>query len=148
MAMTPEQKAASKKARSDRDKAYWARKKARNQAEKTGLDEIERRFGPAIEAAKAAEMKVDEWRNREIDRRKRVIAELESELKEFSARSMEESRAAHRPVTEAYDAKRAAEKKLEEDLDRLFPDLVGSARWSAANWGKNRNKALPLSSVE
>jgi hypothetical protein len=142
MAMTPEQKAANREARRERDRAWRARYKARGEVEARGLAEIEQQFGPSIEAADRKAEEALRVRNEAISVKRREVARLEQELKDFAESSGHELEEVRKPLHDLCDLKRSAVKLLETDLDRQFPDLVGSARWSAAAWSSPR-RPLP-----
>ncbi len=134
MALTAEQKELNRQKRNERDRAWRARYKARDVLEKQGLAAIEEQFAPAIAAADALADAAEKRCRDGIAARRAEIDRLEQELKDFTTTARAEWHAAREPVQDLYSQKRAAESKLEKDLDSKFPDLVGAARWSAAMW--------------
>ncbi len=134
MALTAAQKETNRLNRNARDRAWRARRKERDALEQAGLAAIEERLAPEIAAANAMADAAERKCNEGIAARRAEIARLEDELQAFTEQARAEWHAAREPVQDLYSQKRAAESKLEKDLDSKFPDLVGAARWSAAMW--------------
>jgi hypothetical protein len=148
MALTQAKKEANRQARSERDRAWRARYKERAAAETGGLARIEQQFESTITAASVRVDEAECSRSGAIATRRQEIERLELELKAFTKASMDELHEVRKPLHAAYDAKRAAEAALQIDLDRQFPDLAGSARWSAAVWSAAKeSNSSPRSST-
>ena len=134
MALTSAQKEVNRQNRNKRDRAWKARRKERDVLEKQGLAAIEKQFASDIAAADAVADDAEKKCQEGIATRREEITQLEEELKKFTKSARADWHAARKPVSALYDKKRSEEEKLRKSLDSKFPDLVGSARWSAAAW--------------
>lgn len=136
MAMSQEQKDANKAVRRIRDRLYHQRYRALTNAERTAEAEIVERFAERIGAADEMYQALEADRTRalaEIDQQIAALQERRNSVKvDFGERLDMASKVRSAAYNDRIQATSAAEKAAREP----YPDMSGSARWSAAAWGE------------
>ena len=134
MAQTAEQREAKHQARLERDRAWRARYKARQTAEKAGEDEIRARLYPAFEEAQQKVNQTIRERAQAVDAVELQISILRKDIDrikhEYAAKIADE----HLRSNLFFEPIEEARKALQARLEAEFPDFVGSARFSASCW--------------
>lgn len=144
MALSAEEKERRKAERRTRDAAHRKRRKLRDAAEQAGLAEIDATgLLERMKAAHKASEMIMENRRAAFRDAARKIDEIRAELAVTEA-ALDVEYAAFRAVEiSLWAEKNAAEKALDARLDHQFPDLVGSAKWSAACWDSSKVPGEP-----
>jgi hypothetical protein len=142
MKLSAEEKERRREATKARDRAHHARYRELRDAEKAGEAEIEQKYAPEIEPAAAAEHRMEAERDSAIAELDRQIAALKTKRESTWRGYSDGLSTAHAVASEIYGRRNAAKRALDVEMNRRFPDLCGSARWSAAAW-KSIEEFLP-----
>lgn len=132
--ITPEEAALRKKARKARDRAWHARYRAMTKVENAGLDKIRE------ERDAKAKPHCDEFEARrdELDLARRTAEDDIVAIRMRLAAREDTLRAAMKAAKEkeqaVYAEYRGIQNAFEAEIARQFPDMQGTALWSAAAW--------------
>lgn len=131
--MTPEQKAASKAASQERNKAFNARNKvyrAEQEAAKAAAEQLPEHA--AMRAAHEAFERTLEQRNASVQEIDEQIAKLQARREEVRQQHGLAIDAAKETRNSTFSAASAAAKKLSDAVDARFPDMAGC--WYPSHW--------------
>ena len=143
MPLSADEKERRRLATNARNRAYSVRRNERRLDETAGITKIATALAEKIASATATENAVLSNRDaalREIDQQ---IIELRLRRDRVSDSYNQEYQSARNATIAVYAEKHAAEKILEQSLNRKFPDLTGEAQWSASSWKPASENAQP-----
>lgn len=140
MALTAEQKA-EKQDMHNRLRREWNARLRERQAVRNALQEgIEAKYRPAATEAEARENEAIAARDAAVAQINAQIAVLQEQAKKVFAEHQELINRAHIAKRNAEAPLFAAKNAVHAEVDKLCPDLAGSAAWSFAVWRDRRKE--------
>jgi hypothetical protein len=130
MALSAEEKNRRKQLRNERDRAWHARRKERNAIQEAGELAIKAKYNPIFDAYFEREALC----RTKIDAAESVRKVAIAAANEAYCRAVEQAKAEVGPDDRPFKEKDEDQRRLDAKLAKEFPDLVGSALWSAAAW--------------